>query len=102
VSDDFTSSTTSTPFTPDEILGRLEAFVRAKFEVEDDDPDFDENVHLFDYGYVDSFGAVAVTTFVKEQFGVEIRDQDLVVHSLNTLREITTFVANRRKELALG
>ena len=87
--------------TLEQITGPLEAFVREKFEVEDDDPDFDADVHLFDYGYVDSFGAVALGTFVQDKFGVEVRDQDLVVHSMNTLNEIAAFVSLRRKELGL-
>ena len=36
------------------VLQALDAFVRSKFDVAADDPDFTNDVHLFDYGYLDS------------------------------------------------
>jgi len=79
----------------DEVMGAIRDFIRAQFKVSATDKDFSDDVHLFDYGYVDSFGAVSVITFVKDRFGVTISDQDLVVHPLNTVREIATLVHQR-------
>ena len=79
-----------------DILGALIAFIRERFEVPDDDPDFTEDVHLFDYGYVDSFGAVQIIKFIETTYGVEITDQDLVIHPLNTSREIATLVHGKQ------
>jgi D-alanine--poly(phosphoribitol) ligase subunit 2 len=79
------------------VAKELETFIRAKYEVRDDDRDFDRDVHLFDYGYVDSFGAVALTSFVETTFGIKITDADLVIRPLNTINEISGFVVKRRK-----
>jgi D-alanine--poly(phosphoribitol) ligase subunit 2 len=78
-----------------EVMSKLHSFVRTKFKVGADDADFNDDVHLFDYGYVDSFGAVEIITFVKSEFGVTISDKDLVIHPLNTIREISTLVHGR-------
>ncbi len=67
-----------------------------RFKVPEGDPDFNDDVHLFDYGYVDSFGAVELTTFVEKEFGTKITERDLVAFPLNTVREIATFVSNRK------
>ncbi len=80
-----------------DVMDQLRAFIRATFKVAQNDGDFTDDVHLFDYGYVDSFGAVAIVTFVKERFGVAISDRDLVVYPLNTIREIATLVHGRLK-----
>lgn len=77
-------------------LKELSTFIRSRFEVADDDPDFDMDVHLFDYGYIDSFGAVELTTFVEENFCIKITDTDLVVQSLNSINEIVDFVVKRK------
>jgi methoxymalonate biosynthesis acyl carrier protein len=78
------------------IASNLESFIREKFKVSANDPDFDMDIHLFDYGYIDSFGAVDLTTFVESTFGVEISNSDLVVYPMNTIHEIAGFVVKRR------
>ena len=81
----------------EQISSELKAFIKDVFKVPATDSDFSDNVHLFDYGYIDSFGAVELTTFVDKQFGVKITDRDLVAHPLNTINEITAFVEKRQK-----
>jgi D-alanine--poly(phosphoribitol) ligase subunit 2 len=78
-----------------QIASRLRAFIRERFKVPENDPDFTDDTHLFDYGYVDSFGAVDLTTFVETAFSTKISESDLIAYPLNTIREIATFVANR-------
>ncbi len=78
------------------IIAQLRQFVRQQFNITEQDADFDDNVHLFDYGYVDSFGAVTLTHYVENAFHVTIADTDMIAHPLNTIREIATFVVRRR------
>lgn len=82
---------------PEAVKTQLRLFIQEHFKVPPNDQDFSDDVHLFDYGYVDSFGAVELTTFVKNQFGVEIKDNDLIVYPLNTIDEIATFIVKRTK-----
>jgi methoxymalonate biosynthesis acyl carrier protein len=81
----------------DEISGRLRAFIVERFEISAVDPDFTDDIHLFDFGYVDSFGAVDLTRFVESTFGVEVSTSDMVAYPLNTIREIANFVARRQQ-----
>jgi acyl carrier protein len=80
----------------DEISERLRRFIVERFEISTSDPDFTDDIHLFDFGYVDSFGAVDLTRFVESTFGVEVTTSDMVAYPLNTIGEIATFVARRR------
>ena len=80
------------------IMEDLAKFIRRTFNVPESDTEFTYDVHLFDYGYVDSFGAATLITFIESHFGVRISNQDLVVHPLNTIREISTLIADRRVE----
>ncbi len=79
-----------------EAMADLREFIRERFTIPKDDADFNDDIHLFDYGYVDSFGAVELITFVKKQFGVEVSGSDLMVHPLNTVRQIAGFVVERQ------
>ncbi len=81
------------------IKNALITFVRQRFSVPDSDKDFSADIHLFDYGYVDSFGAVDLNTFVEQTFAIKISQTDLVAYPLNTVQEIATFVAKRQQGL---
>jgi acyl carrier protein len=89
-------STDSVSTDPGAILLEINTFVRAKFNIAEDDPDFTPDVHLFDYGYLDSFGAQELITHLEGTYGITIGNDDLVRYPLNTLNEISKFVADRK------
>ena len=78
------------------VLARINAFVRSRFDIAADDPDFGNDVHLFDYGYLDSFGAQALIEHLESTYEIAITDGDLVKYPLNTLSEISRFVVDSR------
>ena len=77
------------------IANELRAFIRQHFKVPHDDPDFSDDIHLFDYGYVDSFGAVELTSFVEQKFALTVSQSDLVAFPMNTVNQIAKFVSDR-------
>ena len=79
-----------------EIASGIRTYICDRFNVPVDDPDFTNDVHLFEYGYVDSFGAVDLTMFVETTFDVKVTESDMVVYPLNTINEIAEFVTKRR------
>ena len=64
-------------------------------EVEPDDSDFDDDVHLFDYGYVDSLGATEIVLFLENTFGVKITQEDIILYPMNTINEISEVVERK-------
>jgi len=84
--------------TLDQAMITLKDFIERRFAISHDDPDFNEDVHLFQYGYIDSFGAVELTQFVEHTFGIQVNDSDLIVYPMNTVREIAAFVVGRQTE----
>lgn len=78
-----------------EVMQRLRTYIQERYCIPLGDTEFTEDVHLFDYGYVDSFGAVDLISFVETSFGTPVTQSDLILYPLNTIREIATFVVNR-------
>ena len=76
----------------------LRNFIVERFKIPENDPDFTNEVHLFDYGYIDSFGAVDLTAFVEKAFSVKVSESDMIVHPLNTILEIASFALKRRNK----
>jgi methoxymalonate biosynthesis acyl carrier protein len=76
----------------EEIIQQLEQHIRERYEIEADDDDFDVDVHLFDYGYIDSIGATALIAHIEKTYGIQVTNQDLMLYSMNTVREIADFI----------
>lgn len=80
-----------------EIKQTLREYIVNHYGVPADDAEFNDTVHLFDYGYVDSFGAVDLVSFVQERFGVTVSQGDLIAYPLNSITEIADFVTLRER-----
>ena len=79
-----------------EIMQAVREYIKGHFHVPDGDTDFTDDVHLFNFGYVDSFGAMELTAFVMEHCSITITASDLVAFELNSIRQISTFAAKRK------
>lgn len=76
----------------EDIIRHLEAHIREKYEIDPDDDDFGTEVHLFDYGFIDSIGATALIAHMEKQYGIQVTNQDIMLYPLNTIREIADFI----------
>jgi len=79
------------------IKTELRNYIRENYHIPQDDPDFSDNVHLYDYGYVDSFGSVQLKSFVEAKFSVQFSQKDLTTIPLNTVEQMAGFVVKRKK-----
>ena len=78
------------------IKAELRNYIRETHHVPPDDFDFSDSVHLYDYGYVDSFGAVQLKMFVETKFSVQFNPSDLTTVPLNTVEQVADFVVKRK------
>jgi D-alanine--poly(phosphoribitol) ligase subunit 2 len=79
----------------EEVKTALRNFIIQYSEIEPDDPDFTDDVHLFDYGFVDSLGATEIVLYVEDTFHVEITQEDITLYAMNTINEIAEVVARK-------
>lgn len=80
-----------------QIATELRQFIRERYGVPENDQDFNDDVDLFNYGYIDSFGAVALISFIEKQFAIQFTNADWVAFPLSTINQITSFVTKRQK-----
>jgi acyl carrier protein len=81
----------------EQIKQTLRSHIVREYRIQSDDTEFTDDVHLFDYGYIDSMGAVALVSFVQSTFEMVISHADLTAYPLNTINEISTFVSLRQQ-----
>lgn len=79
-------------YTLEDIVNQLETHIRERFNIEPDDDEFNADVHLFDYGYIDSMGATALIAHIEQTYGFEVTNQDLMLYPLNTINEIAAYI----------
>lgn len=82
----------------DEVALRLRTFIRQRFNVPEDDVEFNDDVDLYNYGYVDSFGAVDLNSFIEREFRLRFSEADLLEVPLNTIQQISIFIVRQAKK----
>ena len=73
----------------------IDEYIRELCDITDSDSDYDEDLNLFDAGYLDSLGGMKLMSFLEERFSIHISQRDVVLYPMNTLREITELVEQK-------
>lgn len=79
--------------TPEAYAAALETFIRDNFQVQANDPYFDENVNLWEEGYVDSTGVIEIIAFLEDTFNVTIPDEMLFSPEFTSIAGISKLIA---------
>ena len=80
------------------VKNTLRDYIIQYASIEPDDPDFSDDVDLFDYCFVDSLGATEIVLFLEETFGIEITQADITLYPMNTIDEIAGVVEQKLQE----
>lgn len=80
----------------EQVARTLEEKIREIAKVTADDNEFSRDVHLFDYGYLDSYSATELLTFSEQTFQIQVLDRDLAHRPLNTISEFAHYVLERK------
>lgn len=79
-----------------DIAARIEAYMRAQFQIDEADAGFTRRVDLFEAGYVDSVGVIETLAFVTGEFGVEIPDEVLLSDEFACIDGMARVIAGLR------
>lgn len=75
------------------VADQIEAFVRGAGQVAPDDPQFSQDVQLFEAGYLDSLGVVRLIVFIESTFNLTLRDETLLDPRFTTIAGIGELVS---------
>lgn len=77
----------------------IRAFIAKNFFVGQDGAALGADQSFLDSGIVDSTGMLELVTFIEEEYGVKVADDELVPENLDSLNRISAFVARKRGEV---
>jgi 2-hydroxymuconate-semialdehyde hydrolase len=69
-------------------------FIRSEL-IYENDQDFDDHTDLIERGIVDSMSLVRLIGFIEEEYGIRVKDEEIVPEHFSSLRKITAFIAQR-------
>lgn len=83
--------------TQHEITTRVREYVRENFLYMREGYEFSDGDSLLGHGIVDSMGVIELITYVQDEFGVEIAEEEITEENLGTLSAIARFIDAKRR-----
>jgi acyl carrier protein len=75
----------------------IKNFVTSSFILEDNPAPLDNDRSFLDSGIIDSTGILELVSFIEEQYGLKIEDEDLIPDNLDSVNKVVKFI-NRKLE----
>lgn len=82
----------------DGIAKEIRTFIISNFLFGQDDGRIAENVSFLESGTIDSTGVLELVAFVEQKYGIAIGDRELVPDNLDSIANVSRFVARKLEE----
>jgi acyl carrier protein len=79
---------------------RIRQFIVENFYVSDP-TELADDTSLITSGFVDSTGMLEVIAFLESEFGIRIRDQEMIPENLETIGRIAAFIGRKKMAAAV-
>ena len=83
---------------PHEISTRLREYVTENFLYTRQDYEFSDTDSLLGHGIIDSMGVIELITFVQDEFGISVEENEIIEENFGTVAGITRFIESKRAE----
>jgi len=74
---------------------KIKGFIIETFLFDASDATLEDDVSLLDTGIIDSTGVLELVSFIEEEFGIEVKDEELVPENLDSLAKIAAFIEKK-------
>jgi acyl carrier protein len=78
----------------------IRAFIVTNFMFGQVGDGFTDEQSFLESGIIDSTGLLELVSFVEQRYGISVGDRELVPENLDSLRNISQFVARKRETVA--
>ncbi|MGE0823679.1 MAG: phosphopantetheine-binding protein [Candidatus Binatia bacterium] len=79
------------------LIGCIRAFIEERFPLARKREMSDE-VHLLESGILDSLGVLDVVTFMEQEFGIIVADEELVPENFQSMSAMARFVEQKQSQ----
>ncbi|MEZ5416208.1 MAG: acyl carrier protein [Vicinamibacterales bacterium] len=86
----------------DTLASEIKDFIVSNFLFGQSGDALKDDQSFLETGVIDSTGLLELVSFVEERYGISVGDKELVPENLDSLRNISQFVARKREAAAAG
>ena len=79
-----------------EIKSKTRAFIVDNFLFSSTDNVFDDEDSFLDKGIIDSTGVLEIVSFLENEFGIEVQDEDLVPENFDSLNNLVWYIEKKK------
>jgi len=80
----------------------IKIFVTSHFILEESPTPIDNDQSFLESGIIDSTGMLELVSFIEEQYGIKIEDEELVPDNLDSVNNVVRFVNKKRGDRVQG
>jgi acyl carrier protein len=80
-----------------EIKERIKEFIRTEVNPDRDLAEIGDDEPLIESGIIDSLGILKIMSFLDEEFGIDLSDQQITPDNFKNITSICSLVENNRK-----
>ena len=79
-----------------ETVKKLREYIFENFLFTEDENALDNNDSFMENGIIDSTGILEVVTFIEEDFGFKVEDEELIPENLDSVNNLAAFIERKK------
>lgn len=82
--------------TNDTVAAKIRDYLSRDFLFSDDGFQYADDASFLELGIIDSFGVTELLSFVQEEFGISVRDDELLPDNFDSVSKLSSFVIRKQ------
>lgn len=82
-----------------EIKQNIRSFIESNLVVFEDEAVFTDDDHIFQKGFVNSLFAMKLLSYIEQEFGFTVSNEDLDIANFSTLNNIVKLIEKHKQEV---
>lgn len=75
----------------------LRTLILENYLFTDDDGELDDDDSFLDTAILDSMGILEVIAFIREEFGIEVEEEEMIPENLDSINRLIAFIEAKRE-----
>jgi acyl carrier protein len=78
------------------VASRIRDYLSQNFLFSDEGFQYSDDTSFLEVGVVDSFGIAELVSFVEQEFGISVADEELLPENFDSVDKLSSFIARKQ------
>ncbi len=79
-----------------ELKEKIRKFIEENLVVFEDEAEFNDSDNIFEMGFVNSLFAMKLVSYIEQEFGIEVDNDDLEISNFSSVDKIAEFIGSKK------